>query len=100
MEVIEMSNSNHNRNVTLASAFGPVWEIVTYIVKNGQELHVAHDACKILGLKNVSLAVLGGKNGICNVSPQYRTMARIPKVNRRRTVHVLNFKGVLQLIMN
>lgn len=86
-------------NATLQKLFGNDWRHVRSTVTDGKELHMAHDICRILGLKNVSLAIKSAK-GACNVKPENRTMELIEDWNKFRTVHLLTIDGVFDLILN
>jgi prophage antirepressor-like protein len=83
----------------LVKTLGQEWRDVRTDIVDGKRMFMAHDICKILGISNVSLAIKSSK-GVCNVSPEERTMVQVDEWNRFRTVHVLTMKGVLQLILN
>lgn len=86
-------------NETLTKYFGPEWGDVRHEFSDGVEWHMAWDISHVLGLKNVTIAIRGGKNSF-NVDPQYRTMVKDEYYNKFRTVHLLTIEGVFQLIMN
>ena len=86
-------------SATLVNIFGPEWADVRTAMIEGQEMYMAHDICKILGLSNVTTA-LGGVNGSYNVSPQFRRKERVYEWNHRRKIHLLTVEGVFQLILN
>jgi prophage antirepressor-like protein len=86
-------------NATLRRIFGKDWKHVRSTVTDGKELHMAYDICKILGLKNVTLAIRSAK-GACNVKSEHRTMELIEDWNKFRTVHLLSIEGVFELILN
>jgi len=86
-------------NTTLKTIFGENWKHVRSTIIDGKEFHMAYDICKILDLKNVTLAIRSAK-GACNVKPENRTMELIEDWNKFRTVHLLTIGGVFELILN
>lgn len=86
-------------NVTLRNIFGQTWMRVRTIDHEGREMHMAHDICEILGIKNVTTGIRG-VDGAYRVDLVNRDKVYVPDWTPRRKVHVLSVEGVFQLIIN
>lgn len=86
-------------NATLAKIFGNEWAFIRSVTINDEEMYMAHDICKLLGISNVTIA-LRGVTGSYNVSPNFRTKEKIEEWNTFRKIHLLTLDGVYQLILN
>lgn len=91
--------TNITSNITLGNIFGRAWKSIRFTVVEGRELHMAHDICKQLKISNVTNAVKG-IDGTHRVSVDNREKMKVPEWNKYRKVHLLDFTGVLQLVMN
>ncbi|WP_162605004.1 BRO family protein [Geomonas terrae] len=86
-------------NVTLGKIFGETWARVRTVEHDGRVMHMAHDICGILGIKNVTVAI-HGVDGAYRVDLENRDKVYVPEWTTRRRVHVLSIEGVFQLIFN
>lgn len=86
-------------NPLLAEIFGNRWSGVRTIRHEGRIMHMAHDVCKVLGIRNVTTAIRG-IDGAFRVDLENRGKVYVPDWNARRKVHILSIEGVFQLIIN
>jgi prophage antirepressor-like protein len=93
-----MTNELHP-NVTLRDIFGDRWTSVRTIEYEGRIMHMAHDICEILAVRNVTIGIRGVE-GAYRVDLENRDKVYVPEWTPRRRVHVLSIEGVFQLIIN
>ena len=86
-------------SMTLENMFGPLWLNLRTFVVDGTTYYVGVDVRRMIPLSNLSAAIAKDE-ATPRVSTDNWIMEKIISVNKRRSVYLLKYQGIKELIRN